>query len=150
MVRPRRFVETPKQRYRYLRSAYKGKHLVASPRIRWILFAVVLGLYAVNFLGGDHGLFRRLQLNQDLDEVMTANVRLRLQKERLIQEVQLQGNDAMSLERLAREKYWMIGPDELIYRFNDDEVVPELPGFEGEDEVLEDEGGAENGGEKTP
>ena len=147
MVRPRRFVETPTHRYRYLRSAYKGKHLATSPHLRWILLALILGLYAINFLGGDHGVFRRLQFKRNLDKVLAANSRLRLQKERLIQEVQLEENDPMSLERLAREKYWMIGPGELIYRFNDDEVVPELPGFEGDDGVT-DEGDEDKGGGK--
>ena len=28
----------------------------------------------------------------------------------------------LRVERLAREKYWMIGPDETIYRFEDDDV----------------------------
>jgi hypothetical protein len=70
---------------------------------------------------------RRVELGKELDQVATENVRLRLQKERLIQEVQLHENDPMSLERLAREKYWMIGPEERIYRFPDDEVVPDVP-----------------------
>ena len=58
--------------------------------------------------------------------------------DRLIQEIQLKESDPMSLERLAREKYWLIGPGEKIYRFEDDEVVEELDvGQDREEEASE-------------
>ncbi len=125
MVPPRRFQE-PSQRYRYLRSLYEGKHLAAPHRFRWVLVALGLGIYAVNFVAGDNGVFGRVGLDQELNEVVAENAALRLEKDRLIQEIQLKESDPMSLERLAREKYWMIGPGEKIYRFEDDEVVEEM------------------------
>jgi cell division protein FtsB len=112
---------------RYLRAAFHGKHLAASPRLRWGLVAVLLALYVAHFVYGDHGIMRRMELRKDMDQVAANNVKLRLEKEQLLHEVQLKENDPLSLERLAREKYWMIGPGETVYRFREDDVVPDVP-----------------------
>ena len=125
MVRPRRAFSPPKTRY--LRAAFRGKNLAMSPRLRWGVAAILLALYVVHFVGGDHGLLRRMELRKEFEQVAVANSHLRLEKERLLQEVQLKENDPLSLERLAREKYWMIGPGETVYRFEENEVLPELP-----------------------
>ena len=61
-----------------------------------------------------------------LDRLAAENQRLRLSKERLVREVELQEDDPLSLERMAREKYWMIGPDEIIYRFEDGDVATDV------------------------
>lgn len=113
-------------RYRYLRRAYPGRSLLASRRLRWGALGVLAFLYAVNFVSGDHGFLRRSRLQRNLKELRVENSRLLVQKDRLLQEVQAQQNDPLSLERLAREKYWLVGPGETIYRFPDDEVVPDL------------------------
>jgi cell division protein FtsB len=139
VVRPRKLLERPVQPYRYLRSAYRGKNLVTPARLRWGLLAILFGIYLINFFGGDHGVFRRLALERELDATLTDNAHLRLQKERLLHEVQAKENDPFSLERLAREKYWMAAPDEKIYRFPDDEVVPEVGGVGGDGEGDEGE-----------
>ena len=139
MVPHRRFRE-PSQHYRYLRSLYQGKHLAAPHRFRWALLALGLGIYVVNIVAGDNGMFRRVELDLELHEVVAENADLRLEKDRLIHEIQLKESDPMSLERLAREKYWMIGPGEKIYRFEDDEVVPEMdvgPPEDDEEEATE-------------
>lgn len=133
MVSPRRRID-PVQRYRYLRSRFQGQHLAAPRNVRWLLVGLALGIYVFNFFTGDHGVFRRMQLDAELRDVAANNASLRLEKERLIQEVQAREDDPMSLERLAREKYWMIGPNEIIYRFEDDEVVPELDLGEAEED----------------
>ena len=121
MVQPRPSLAPPKARY--LRSAFRGRHISVSPRLRWGLLAVLLALYVVHFVAGDHGLLRRIELRRELEGVAGANVKLRLEREQLLHEVQLKENDPMSLERLAREKYWMIGPGETVYRFKEDDVV---------------------------
>ena len=144
MVRPRPHPLAPQARY--LRTVFQGQSLVPSQRLRWGLVAFFLAVYIVHFVAGDHGLLRRIQLGKELDRAAAENVRLRLQKERLIQEVQLRENDPMSLERLAREKYWMIGPGEKVYRFPDDEVIPDVP-LTGEIRPI---GGAAAGGAGTP
>jgi cell division protein FtsB len=77
-------------------------------------------------VSGDHGFLRRERLQKERDELRAENARLLTQKDRLLQEVRAQQNDPLSLERLAREKYWLVGPGEKIYRFEDDEVVPEV------------------------
>jgi cell division protein FtsB len=133
VVRPRR--RRKPTRYRYLRSVYKGKSLFSSSRLRWGAFALVLGIYVVDFVGGEHGLVHRFRLSRELEELRTQNTRLQRQKEGLMIEVLHQEDDPLSLEHLAREKYWMIGPNELIYRFEDDEVVPELDLFDDADSL---------------
>ena len=130
MVHSRPAFTPPK--IRYLRAAFRGRHLAASPRVRWGLAAILLALYIVHFVGGDHGLLRRKELSEELVDVASVNSRLRLEKERLLQEVQLKENDPLSLERLAREKYWMIGPSERVYRFEEDEIAPEVDVLTGE------------------
>ncbi len=113
-------------RYRYLRTVYQGKGLASSRRFRWALVALALAIYVANFVGGDRGIVRRIQLRKELQQVTAENVRMRLEKERLVQEVKLKEDDPFSLEKVAREKYWMIGPDEIIYRFQDDGVAPDV------------------------
>jgi cell division protein FtsB len=136
VVPPRRFKE-PAKHARYLRSLYQGKHLAAPHRFRWALLALGLGIYTVNIVGGGNGLLPRVRFDRELNDVVAENAALRLEKDRLIQEINLKESDPMRLERLAREKYWMIGPDEKIYRFEDDEVVPEMD--MGRDEGDEEE-----------
>ena len=121
MVQSRPSFAPPKARY--LRSAFRGRHISVSPRLRWGLVAVLLALYIVHFVAGDHGLLRRIELRRELEGVAGTNVKLRLEREQLLHEVQLKENDPLSLERLAREKYWMIGPGETVYRFKEDDVV---------------------------
>lgn len=133
MVPPRR--RRKPVRYRYLRSVYKGKSVFSSSRLRWGAVALVLGIYVVDFVGGDQGLAHRFELRRELEQLQAQNANLRRQKERLLIEVQHREDDPLSLEHLAREKYWMIGPDEIIYRFEDDEVVPELDLFEDADSL---------------
>jgi len=113
-------------RYRYLRKAYPGRTLLASRRLRWGALSALVFLYTINFVSGDHGFLRREHLQKERNELHAENARLLSQKDRLLQEVKAQQNDPLSLERLAREKYWLVGPGERIYRFEDDEVVPEV------------------------
>jgi len=120
-------------RYRYLRHAYPGRSLLASRRLRWGALGVLALLYVVNFVGGDHGFLRRAHLKRELAGLRAENTRLQGQKNRLLQEVQAKQNDPLSLERLAREKYWLVGPGETIYRFEDDEPVPDVELPESDD-----------------
>jgi len=140
-------------RYRYLRTVYQGKGLASSRRLRWGLLALALAVYVANFVGGDRGLIRRIQLRKELAAVNADNVRMRLEQERLVQEVKLKENDPFSLEKVAREKYWMIGPGETIYRFQDDGVVPEVredPGSAAEGDASVDAGSVTGVGGSSP
>ena len=118
-------------RYRYLRTVYRGKGLTSSRRLWYAVGALLLGLYLGDFVFGSHGMLRRHELQQQLDGLVAGNARLRADKARLDQEVGLKENDPFSLEKLAREKYWMVGPDEVVFRFDDNEVVPPLPNDPG-------------------
>ena len=124
MVHSRPPFDPPKTRY--LRAAFRGRHLAASPRLRWGVMALLLALYVIHFVSGDHGVLRRRELHKELGDVAVSNTRLRLEKERLLQEVQAKENDPLSLERLAREKYWMVGPGERVYRFDEGETALDL------------------------
>jgi cell division protein FtsB len=145
-------------RYRYLRTVYQGKGLASSRRLRWGLLALALAIYVANFVGGDRGLIRRIQLRKELAAVTADNVRMRLEQDRLVQEVKLKENDPFSLEKVAREKYWMIGPGEIIYRFQDEGVVPEVPSETAKDPAAGDGHGksvtgtadSAGGGRKSP
>ncbi len=143
---PPRLGKLPTQQYRYLRSLYRGRHLASPRRLRWLILAGVLAVYLLHLFTGDRSIFHRMALQKELDAVTAGNIRLRVQKERLLDEVQLKENDPMSLERLAREKYWMIGPNELIYRFQDDEVVAEVrrQREEGDEDEAAEEPGSRN------
>jgi len=115
----------PVPSYRYLRVPYRGRAFSVPPLFRWAAVALALVLYVFQFVAGDRGLLHRFQVRRELEMMQAENTRLAIQKDRLLQEVQLKENDPMSLERLAREKYWMAAPGEQIYRFREDEVVPE-------------------------
>ncbi len=119
-------------RYRYLRTVYRGKGLTSSRRLWYAVAALLLGLYLGDLVFGSHGMLRRRQLQEQLAGLVAGNARLRVDKSRLDQEVGLKENDPFSLEKLAREKYWMVGPDEVVFRFDDNETVPELPKDPGE------------------
>ena len=106
-------------------------------RLIALLLALGLGIYTVNIVAGGNGMISHVELDHELNKVVEENAALRLEKDRLVQEIQLKESDPMSLERLAREKYWMIGPDEKIYRFEDDEVVPELDVGQARDDEKE-------------
>jgi cell division protein FtsB len=96
--------------------------------LRWTVVVVALVFYVLQFVAGDKGVVRRLQIERELEMMQVENTRLAIQKDRLLNEVQLKENDPLSLERLAREKYWMVAPGEQVYRFNEDDVVPEEAG----------------------
>ncbi len=111
---------------RYLRRLYRADAPVLGPRVRWGLIATGLVLYTAQFVGGDRGLLHRLELRKEYNQVTAINASLTVERDALLREVNLRENDPLSLERTAREKFWMAYEDELIYRFEDDELVPDL------------------------
>ncbi len=114
-------------RYRYLRLGYQGRGFSLPPRFRWGLVAVVFAVYVANFVAGERGLIRKAQVKKELATVQAEAAKLRNERSQLEQEVLLKENDPFSLEKVAREKYMMVGPDEKIYRFEDDEAPAEGP-----------------------
>ena len=111
---------------RYLRRAYREQNVFASRRVRMGLLLGALGVYALQFVAGDRGLVRRLAMEKQVGQLHVMNASLVQERESLLRELNLQENDPLSLEKLAREKCWLAYEDEVIYRFEDDEVVPNL------------------------
>lgn len=112
-------------RYRYLRLGYQGRGLSLPPRFRWGLVAVGLAVYVASFVAGERGLIRKAQVKKELAEVQAEATKLRNERSQLEQEVLLKENDPFSLEKVAREKYMMVGPDEKIFRFEEEAPAPE-------------------------
>ena len=112
-------------RYRYLRPGYRGRGLSLPPRFRWGLVAVVFAVYVANFVAGERGLIRKAQVKKELAAVEAEAAKLRNERSQLEQEVLLKENDPFSLEKVAREKYMMVGPDEKIFRFEEEAPAPE-------------------------
>ena len=116
----------PLSHNRYLRKLSRDRNVLTSARVRWAVLGILAALYAAHFLGGDRGLVRRVQLEKELEETRSFNAFLASERADLLRELDLRENNPLSLEKAAREKFWMAYEDELIYRFEDDDVVPEL------------------------
>jgi cell division protein FtsB len=87
--------------------------------------AVFLAVYLVSFVAGERGLIRKAQVKKELATVEAETAKLRSERSQLEQEVLLKENDPFSLEKVAREKYMMVGPDEKIFRFEEEAPAPE-------------------------
>jgi cell division protein FtsB len=114
-------------RYRYLRLGYQGRGLSLPPRFRWGLVAIAVAVYVANFVAGDRGLLRKAEVKKELSVVGAEVAKLRDERSQLEREVLLKENDPFSLEKVAREKYMMVGPDEKIFRFEENETPAEAP-----------------------
>jgi cell division protein FtsB len=113
---------------RYLRRAAPDRPSLSRRRLLRLVLGVAFAFFAVQFVAGDRGLVRRWGLEQDLQALEAANAALTAEKAALIRDLDFRENDPFALEKLAREKYWLVRENELIFRFEDDEVVPELEG----------------------
>jgi cell division protein FtsB len=87
--------------------------------------AVFLAVYLASFVAGERGLIRKAQVKKELAAVEAEAAKLRSERSQLEQEVLLKENDPFSLEKVAREKYMMVGPDEKIFRFEEEAPAPE-------------------------
>ena len=111
-------------RYRYLRPVRRGRGFSLPPRFRWGLVAVVAAVYVAYFVAGERGIIRKAQVRRELAAVQAEAAKLRAEKNRLEREVLLKENDPFSLEKVAREEYMMLGPNETIFRFEEEEQEP--------------------------
>jgi cell division protein FtsB len=89
---------------------------VSVPRLRrWLLIggALVLLLWLAFF--DSHSLLQRYRWHAELEELQQENERLRVETERLKQNLAEPLSDE-TVERIAREEYGMIRPGETVYR----------------------------------
>jgi cell division protein FtsB len=83
------------------------------------------------FLASDAGLLKIWLLRRELARERAAVVALGEKKEALLAEKAAMENDLDYLEKIAREEYNMAGPEELIYRFEEDSSAAPSPAGKG-------------------
>ena len=109
-----------------MRSFYRGQSTVlpenssmlpGSARRRlnkFLIFApVVLSVYL--FLAGDSGFFQLIMRKQQIAESKREIATIRQQNAMLEREAKLLENNLDEIERIARERYGMVYPNESIY-----------------------------------
>lgn len=91
---------------------------------RLILTALVgLALYYA-FFGGEYSVFELSRARSDQVRAREELARLRSENDSLRAWVDSLENDSATLERLARERFGMIRPGEVLYRFAEPDTLP--------------------------
>jgi cell division protein FtsB len=93
---------------------------------RLILTALVgLALYYAIF-GGEYSVFEVRRAREGQSEALEELARLRRENDSLRAWVDSLENDSATLERIARERFGMIRPGEVLYRFAEpDSAAPD-------------------------
>jgi cell division protein FtsB len=92
-----------------------------------VAFGVVL-LLGYIFIGGKDGFYQIWRVNVEIDALREEVARLEQEKARLEKVNELLKSDSAAIERLARERYGMARPGEVVYRL----VLPDsLKGKKG-------------------
>ena len=83
--------------------------------IRGVLSIIGISLIII-FIFGNHGVIELYQLSKKRQKIQEEIVLLRQQKIDLEKEKSLLKNDKKHIEKLAREKYSMAIPNEIIFK----------------------------------
>ena len=78
----------------------------------WI--AIIAGL-VLTFLVGEYNIFNRISYNRQISQLRSTIEYYNQQNEANIQKLKELHSDNESLEKLAREQYQMVKPDEELY-----------------------------------
>jgi cell division protein FtsB len=83
--------------------------------MRRFLLALPVLLTAYLFLAGDNGLFRIWDRSRQIAATRAQIAALEDGNARLLEEMDLLRNDLKTIERIARERYGMVRPNESVY-----------------------------------
>ncbi|MFO7931820.1 MAG: septum formation initiator family protein [Desulfosalsimonas sp.] len=99
-----------------LKSASENSGLV-----RWGLWAaaLLLGIYLLAIIFGDHGLTGMKAMREELKQIRQENARLEKENIDLYRSINRLKNDPAYIEQVAREELNMVRPDEIVFRFDD-------------------------------
>ena len=95
--------------------------------VRFVRFALPITLLLVASIAipmkilDPRGLERVERLERDLDELNETNRRIRRENDALRIEIRSFHSDPSYIEKVARDELGMVGPNEVIFQFPDDE-----------------------------
>ena len=105
--------------YPFLRAFYQHQAYISSRLQRLLLFLIAAGLiYA--FVLGDGGIIQIALLRHERGELSKDVTELRTNTQILTDEIARLRDDEGAIEKVARERYGYVYPDELVYK-----IVPE-------------------------
>jgi cell division protein FtsB len=93
----------------------RAKRILRSPRM--LLVTGILTVLATTLLFANKGLWRHIELQHQISERRTTLAQLQSDEESVSRNVALlKLEDASTIERIARERYGMKRPGEMIYQ----------------------------------
>jgi len=97
---------------------YRGGNLILpTPRRRFqgLVLAIPFALCAYLFLAGESGIYQIRHRDHQIEELQLEIVSIKEENTRLEMETALLQDDLIAIERIARERYGMVMPNESIY-----------------------------------
>lgn len=89
---------------------------------RYLKYIVTLAIFAliICFLDEDNNVFRRMELDRQISDLKKEIESYRKEYDENTQKLELLQSDTVSIEKIARENYFMKKPDEDIFVFKED------------------------------
>ena len=101
----------------------KKSVLSRSFQIQRFVSFLVLGLFLwffFSFLLGDHGVFKIIGLNREVDETISHIEELKRENEALEEEVGKLQSDLETIEEIGRTEYDLVRENEIVYKFHEE------------------------------
>jgi cell division protein FtsB len=92
-------------------------------RLRWVFWSLPVVLFTYLFVAGEGGYYQLSHRDRQIEAFRLDIEATVHENERLRSEVQLLKKDLVTIERIAREQYGMVKPNETVYM-----VYPHHPG----------------------
>ncbi|MBB31377.1 MAG: hypothetical protein CME25_21025 [Gemmatimonadetes bacterium] len=84
-------------------------------RLRWIIWPMPVVLFAYLFVAGEGGYYQLRHRDRQIEAFRVDIESTLMENERLRLEVQFLKKDLDTIERIAREQYGMVNPNETVY-----------------------------------